>query len=37
MTDGIGEARFRKIEAVADRVPLVRDNPADSRNRRISI
>ena len=35
--DGIGEARFRKIEGVADREPLVRNNPADPRNRRISI
>lgn len=34
---GIGEARFRKIEGVADREPLVRDKPADPRNRRISI
>jgi chemotaxis protein MotB len=34
---GIGEARFRKIEGVADREPLVRDNPSDPRNRRISI
>ena len=35
--DGIGEARFRKIEGVADREPLVRNNPSDPRNRRISI
>ncbi len=34
---GIGEARFRKIEGVADREPLVRDKPEDPRNRRISI
>jgi chemotaxis protein MotB len=34
---GIGEARFRKIEGVADREPLVRDNPSDPRNRRMSI
>ena len=37
LTDGIGQARFRKIEGVADREPLVRDNPSDPRNRRISI
>ena len=34
---GIGEARFRKIEGVADREPLIRENPEDPRNRRISI
>lgn len=37
MRKGIGEARFRKIEGVADREPLVRDKPEDPRNRRISI
>ena len=37
LADGIGPARFRKIEGVADREPLVRDKPADPRNRRISI
>jgi chemotaxis protein MotB len=37
LTKGIGEARFRKIEGVADREPLVRDKPDDPRNRRISI
>ena len=37
LTDGIGQARFRKIEGVADREPLVRENPSDPRNRRISI
>jgi chemotaxis protein MotB len=37
LAQGIGEARFRKIEGVADREPLVRDNPSDPRNRRISI
>jgi chemotaxis protein MotB len=35
--DGIGESRFRKIEGVADREPLVQNNPLDPRNRRISI
>jgi chemotaxis protein MotB len=37
LAGGIPEARFRKIEGVADREPLVRDNPQDPRNRRISI
>ncbi len=37
LMQGIGEARFRKIEGVADREPLVRDNPSDPRNRRMSI
>ncbi|TIX51522.1 flagellar motor protein MotB [Alteraurantiacibacter aquimixticola] len=34
---GIPEARFDRIEGVADRELLVRDDPADPRNRRISI
>ena len=37
MSRGVAEPRFRKIEGVADREPLVRDNPGDPRNRRISI
>ena len=37
MADGIGEGRFRKIEGVAEREPLVRYNASDPRNRRISI
>jgi len=37
MINGIGEDRFRRIEGVADREPLIRDNPHDPRNRRISI
>ncbi|MCC6924599.1 flagellar motor protein MotB [Novosphingobium sp.] len=37
MQHGIAENRFRKIEGVADREPLVRDKPEDPRNRRISI
>jgi chemotaxis protein MotB len=37
MRDGIDLSRFRKIEGVADRELLVKDNPADPRNRRISI
>lgn len=35
--DGIAEARFRRIEGVADRELLLRDAPQDPRNRRISI
>ncbi|MCB2077248.1 MAG: OmpA family protein [Novosphingobium sp.] len=34
---GIPEDRFRRIEGVADRELLNRDNPQDPRNRRISI
>ena len=34
---GIGEDRFRKIEGVAEREPLIRNQPTDPRNRRISI
>lgn len=37
MRNAIGERRFRRIEGVADREPLVGDNPQDPRNRRISI
>ena len=37
LRDGIGQARFRRIEGVADRELLVKDNPQDPRNRRISI
>ncbi len=37
MREGIGQARFRRIEGVADRELLVKDNPQDPRNRRISI
>jgi chemotaxis protein MotB len=37
LAQGVAEARFRKIEGVADREPLVRDNPSDPRNRRMSI
>jgi chemotaxis protein MotB len=37
MAVGIGETRFRRIEGVADREPLVQNNPMDPRNRRISI
>lgn len=34
---GLPESRFVRIEGVADREPLVPENPADPRNRRISI
>ena len=37
MRSGIAESRFRRIEGVADRELLLRDQPADPRNRRISI
>jgi chemotaxis protein MotB len=37
MTNGIAEARFRRIEGVADRELLVPNDPHDPRNRRISI
>jgi len=35
--NGIAEDRFRRIEGVADREPLIADNPQDPRNRRISV
>jgi chemotaxis protein MotB len=34
---GLPEKRFQRIEGVADTVPYVPNNPADPRNRRISI
>lgn len=34
---GIAEGRFERIEGVAEREPLVPDNPADPRNRRMSL
>jgi chemotaxis protein MotB len=37
MRQGIAESRFRRIEGVADREPLIEKNPADPRNRRMSI
>ncbi|MCH7629244.1 MULTISPECIES: flagellar motor protein MotB [Novosphingobium] len=37
MRSGIAESRFQRIEGVADKEPLVQDNPADPRNRRMSI
>jgi len=35
--DGITQTRFRRIEGVADRELLIKNDPADPRNRRISI
>ena len=37
MRDGIFEPRFRRIEGVSDREPLLPEQPTDPRNRRISI
>jgi chemotaxis protein MotB len=37
MRAGIREDRFKRIEGVADREPLITDNPQDPRNRRMSI
>ena len=34
---GIPEARFNRIEGVADREPMITDNPTDPRNRRVAI
>lgn len=37
MRHAIADGRFSRIEGVADREPLVQNDPADPRNRRISI
>jgi len=37
LRENVGAGRFRRIEGVADREPLVADDPTDPRNRRISI
>jgi chemotaxis protein MotB len=37
MRDGIAEPRFLRIEGVADREPILPDDPSDARNRRMSI
>jgi chemotaxis protein MotB len=34
---GLGDARFDRIEGVADREPMISDNAADPRNRRVAI
>jgi chemotaxis protein MotB len=37
LAQGIGANRFRRIEGVADREPLIPNDPGDPRNRRISV
>ncbi len=37
LADGIPAERFRRIEGVADREPLIPGDPGDPRNRRISV
>ena len=37
MKNGVREPRFRRIEGVADREPLIENAPTDPRNRRMSI
>ncbi len=37
MLGGVSPGRFKRIEGVADREPLIADNPGDPRNRRISV
>ncbi len=34
---GIGETRFNRIEGVADREPMIKEDTADPRNRRVAI
>ena len=34
---GVPEARFERIEGVADREPMIANNPADPRNRRVAV
>ena len=34
---GVGRARIQRVEGLADTVPLIADDPADPRNRRIGI
>lgn len=34
---GVPETRFERIEGVADREPMIADNPGDARNRRVAI
>jgi chemotaxis protein MotB len=34
---GTPERRFARIEGVADREPMIADDPADPRNRRVAI
>ncbi|OQW78116.1 MAG: flagellar motor protein [Proteobacteria bacterium ST_bin14] len=35
--EGLPDSRFERIEGVADREPMIASNPADPRNRRVSI
>ena len=37
LREGVAQSRFRRIEGVADREPLIADDKTDPRNRRISI
>ncbi|MET0309702.1 MAG: flagellar motor protein MotB [Sphingomonas sp.] len=37
LSGGVPEARFERIEGVADREPLIQDNRTDPRNRRVAI
>ena len=37
VANGVPEARFERIEGVAEREPLIASNPADPRNRRVAI
>ncbi len=37
LAEGVSADRFRRIEGVADREPLIPDDPGDPRNRRISV
>ena len=34
---GLGDARFERIEGVADREPMIEKDPTDPRNRRVAI
>ena len=34
---GIPEARFNRIEGVADREPMIANDPMDPRNRRVAV
>jgi len=37
VANGVPESRFERIEGVADREPLIANDPADPRNRRVAI
>jgi chemotaxis protein MotB len=36
-TGGVDETQFERIEGVADREPMIAQDPADPRNRRVAI